>query len=963
MTTTDVLRPFVSHLVAAFLVSSGLAASLPGTVDPSFTPQLGIAEGALVQAVAVDAEGRLLVAHSNGVVRLLPDGTRDSTFGDQAKGNGDVRVILPMPDGRVYVGGGFTVFADRPYQGLVRLQPDGTLDTNLPPANLGGGGHVASLAPTSDGRLVVGGYFLIWNTNQVVGLVRIGADGAFDPDFAKNSRPIWGGSTSVTTHHTNINDVLVPITTTNLLYNWPPPRSGTVSRLMPRPDGGWLVGPVVTAELDSEGVPRRILPRDSSAEGSYSGPCIDLPDGAILCAETVPGGAQTPTELALYQLDPSADWAETRTLRYGCDGHVVALARLPDGSLVVGGRFSSLGGQRHDRLARIRPDGTVDSSFNPLIGTAADQVRLPHANPFADSGIVGLFVQPDGSILVHGQFDTIGTTPAPGLARLLGGEAPPSAPVIGETPATMTWTEDEVGALGLVVHSALPLSVTWTRDGITLPNATNAVLDFAPIRLGDAGSYELRAANALGFVTSAPIRLDVTIGPSHEGTRDRTFRPPTASNVPRPSYDGQFVADGQHYVFGAFRNPDGVATSGMMRLLREGQVDPGFVLLRGDAEAPLVRSVRGVVARRSGGLLAIVQFERAVYLPEKPIYRLLALRPDGSADPSFPDYLPGQSAIHRLTGLLVTPDDGVLLAGWFGEAPSVLEIVKLLPDGRFDAAFARITNDLSGTIFLVGQSDGRFVMATDDGSGLGPSGFRRFLPDGQPDPSFPVQPVGTGEMRLRSLVVDAQDRILAGGKTSAGSLAPALVRLFPSGEPDPSFQLQFRSDPPHRVVVDDLVVDPEGRILLRTSSGEAGPPYLQASPIVRLLQDGRDDTTFTTERNASFFRSLALDPFGRILVIANDLFVSGSAWTVQRINPDDERRLDGPAFVDGHFGATLNTRKGRRYHVEAAESLEAPPSDWRTLREVDGDGLPFRFVDPESAPRFYRLRLSDSPGN
>jgi uncharacterized delta-60 repeat protein len=85
---------------------------------------------------------------------------------------------------------------------------------------------------------------------------------------------------------------------------------------------------------------------------------------------------------------------------------VYALALQPDGRALVGGDFSSLGGQARGRLGRLGADGAVDPHFDP--GSSG-------------GGYPGIFcyaVQADGRILVGGSFTTLAGQPRMNLGRL-----------------------------------------------------------------------------------------------------------------------------------------------------------------------------------------------------------------------------------------------------------------------------------------------------------------------------------------------------------------------------------------------------------------------------------------------------------------------------------------------------------------------------------------------------------------
>src|SRR5262245_2621704 len=74
---------------------------------------------------------------------------------------GDVRAILVQPEGKILVGGGFTLGGQQPVRGIILLNSDGTIDTNF---NVGTGiegtdSYVAALARQADGKILVGGKF------------------------------------------------------------------------------------------------------------------------------------------------------------------------------------------------------------------------------------------------------------------------------------------------------------------------------------------------------------------------------------------------------------------------------------------------------------------------------------------------------------------------------------------------------------------------------------------------------------------------------------------------------------------------------------------------------------------------------------------------------------------------------------------------------------------------------------
>ena len=68
----------------------------------------------------------------------------------------------------------------------------------------------------------------------------------------------------------------------------------------------------------------------------------------------------------------------------------------------MGGVFATIGGQARARIARLNPDGTADTTFNPN----------------ANANVHCIAVQGDGKIVVGGYFTNIGLQPRNYIARL-----------------------------------------------------------------------------------------------------------------------------------------------------------------------------------------------------------------------------------------------------------------------------------------------------------------------------------------------------------------------------------------------------------------------------------------------------------------------------------------------------------------------------------------------------------------
>lgn len=93
----------------------------------------------------------------------------------------------------------------------------------------------------------------------------------------------------------------------------------------------------------------------------------------------------------------------------GPNGPVAALLLLADGSVIVGGNFTTAGNLVRGDLAKYKSDGTADAQFGAMEGGVA-----------TNGSVSALAVQPDGSIIVGGNFTTFYGQPRRNIARLNG---------------------------------------------------------------------------------------------------------------------------------------------------------------------------------------------------------------------------------------------------------------------------------------------------------------------------------------------------------------------------------------------------------------------------------------------------------------------------------------------------------------------------------------------------------------
>ncbi len=90
---------------------------------------------------------------------------------------------------------------------------------------------------------------------------------------------------------------------------------------------------------------------------------------------------------------------------------------MPDGRILLAGRFTSYGGLPARGLVRLLPDGTVDNNFSA--GGGAQWTSTMETAALVPA-VEQIEKQNDGTFLLGGTFEKFNGTPAPGLVLIHG---------------------------------------------------------------------------------------------------------------------------------------------------------------------------------------------------------------------------------------------------------------------------------------------------------------------------------------------------------------------------------------------------------------------------------------------------------------------------------------------------------------------------------------------------------------
>jgi uncharacterized delta-60 repeat protein len=396
--------PPVAALVLVMLARP--AAATPGALDTSFSGngiQTAFVGGAAAQAVAIDAQDRILVAGSTigaetdvAIARLLPRGAPDRTFG----GDGRVRIDLGASDRAMDVAatpdGGVVVVGQRvASQGtawfVIRLRSDGARDTSF-----GGDGvvvtdfgrrfeHATTVAIQSNGRIVIGGS-VTDGANESWAFARYLNGGALDPSFGGDGRVTMSLSLS----GERVQDLVVRSTAIFAA-------GYAESRFVPR---------FAIAKLHLDGT-------RATAFGHNGVTIVNIGAGADLAFGLAVQTDGRPV-LAGYASDGGrADWGVVRLRAGGArdgsfggsgvvttsftPGYEIAasVAMQPDGRILVVGRARGPSGTDDLAVVRYRADGRLNRIFS------GDGKAL--FNPFGEDDDATDVVVHDGRIVVVGE--------------------------------------------------------------------------------------------------------------------------------------------------------------------------------------------------------------------------------------------------------------------------------------------------------------------------------------------------------------------------------------------------------------------------------------------------------------------------------------------------------------------------------------------------------------------------------
>jgi uncharacterized delta-60 repeat protein len=525
-----------------------------GSRDASFNPGLGVVNN-IVYAAAQQADGKTILVGSftkynttntNRVVRILPDGTLDSSFSIGTGPNGLVGEVKVQADGKIIVAGSFDTFNGISCNKIVRLNSDGTIDSTF---NIGTGfnDNVTALAIQADGKILAGGVFTMYKGVTANRIIRLNNDGSLDSSFIAGSGFSDNGINVIKV--TSGRNIMIG-GSFNQKYN------GTdVNRLVLLDPSGVLVP---TFDIGSGPASAAIYTLENAADGSW------FVGGSFSIFES-----QNQGRLAKIDADGLLDTAYL-TPGVGFDNTVFKVLPLPDSKTMAFGSFTRFNGVNSPRIARLLEDGALDTTYNPSGNSPNNIVRTA-------------LIQKDSKIVIAGSFTSYSGVNTNRITRILVDGAIDTGFTIG------TGANNQIYALGLQQDGKIIVV-----GNFTLYNGTtaNRVLRLLPTGMFDT-TFNV-GSGADGIVEAVLVQPD---GKIVVGGRFSNFNGNSCNRITRLNSDGSvdtsfsvgvgfdknvyalaMQSDNKIIVGGIFLTYGNVSAKRIVRLNTNGTLDPTFTM-------------------------------------------------------------------------------------------------------------------------------------------------------------------------------------------------------------------------------------------------------------------------------------------------------------------------------------------------------------------------------------------------
>ncbi|HUS37391.1 MAG TPA: Calx-beta domain-containing protein [Verrucomicrobiae bacterium] len=319
----------------------------------------------------------------------VPAGGVDTDFVPGAGANSSVNVVAidtepNSADRKILVAGDFTLFDFISRERIARLNNDGSLDRNFA-VNTKIDGAVRAMLVLPDGKIIIAGHFAEVDGASTKHLARLNTVGRLDTSFqpgAGPDNPVYALAQTFAGDPTN-NEVRILLGGDFVTYDSQPRQRIAMIRPEGTLDPNFDVG--------------------FGPNGSVYAIAVQRDQKILIGGDFDTVDSVSRSHIARLNPDGSLDLTFDPGL--GFNGTVRSIAVQADDKILVGGDFTTSNGLDRLRIARLELNGANDPSFDPGTG--------------ADATVSSIVLQPDGKLIVAGDFVTFNQHYRRSVVRLL----------------------------------------------------------------------------------------------------------------------------------------------------------------------------------------------------------------------------------------------------------------------------------------------------------------------------------------------------------------------------------------------------------------------------------------------------------------------------------------------------------------------------------------------------------------
>ena len=636
-----------------------------------------------------------------GLLKIKANGTLDTNFKSTRglRTNNQEAFIskaLPVSGDKALIAGDFASIQGQVVKNIARLDNRGLLDPSFNQGGTGPNGVVYDMLVMSNGKIIIAGNFTTYNGVAVNYICRLNPDGTLDPSFVA------------------------------------PPANNYIFKLAKRQDEKILIagpftnyaGAARTAPLllDTNGahLPTFVPPSNTAAPTILS-MVVMANNNVLICGTYTTFSGSASVKYLTYL--SSTGWFAASSVPVDATCRTLALA--PDGGVLVGGAFTSVGSITTYGLFKMRIDGRLDRRFN--------QGHGPNNN------IVKVVPLAGGKALVAGNFTSWG-----GYGR----------------------------------GSLIRINVNGTPDTtFNAPTMAQGVNDFEVLSSGKiiVGTSSFNVAGARDYL----MRLNA------DGSYDNTF----LSGLAGPQgfvNQVEITSAGKIYILGYFNAVNGQTRRSIALLNADGSLDANFNPGGGLLYLGSLAGVANTMEVLSGN--QVIVGGRFDTYNGTTVSNLVKIRTNGSIEPNFSTgtgISNAQSNVFDIQQSMELPNGTVLVSGTFDtyNGVAVSKLIRLSSTGVLDQTYKPDVGVGSGQGWgFVRQTNGQIILSGllyFDGINNRSYTFSRLLSSGRPDTSF-VSPFISSTTYGFGLALDGTGKLYGFGNWPrvSGESRNRLIRMM-----------------------------------------------------------------------------------------------------------------------------------------------------------------------------------------